>query len=178
MHFFHPKKTAGICALRECCYDPFTPNDTPSFGYSLHVMPLRDNRFNTPAEMLVRLVYASRFFFFLAGLVFGASALHTGSVHDVIKALFFFFAMLAGHQWLKRRGKLDECDRALDAMFREDVAPDEGDELESLLQRRAALEEKRGTPGFDPWAVQIVRREISDYMRQHPESTRRIDPRG
>jgi hypothetical protein len=141
-------------------------------------MPFRDNRFNTPAEMLVRLVYASRFFFFLAGLVCSASALHTGSVHDVLKALFFFFAMFAGHVWLKRRGKLDECDRALDAMFRGDVGPDEGDELESLLQRRAALEEKRGTPGFDPWAVQIVRREISNYVRQHPESTRRFDPPG
>jgi hypothetical protein len=148
---------------------------TPSFGYFLHVMPLRDNRLNTPAEMLVRLVYASRFFFFLIGLMCSASALHIGSVSETVKALFFFSAMIAGHQWLKRRGKLAECDRALDTMFRGDVSPDENDGLESLLQRRAALEKKRGQPGFDPWAVQAVRREINDYVRQHPESTGRLD---
>jgi hypothetical protein len=60
-------------------------------------------------------------------------------------------------------------------MFGGEVPSDDEDGLESLLQRRAALEEKRGTPSFDPWAVQAVRREISDYVRQHPESTGRFD---
>lgn len=138
-------------------------------------MPSRDNQFNTPAEMLVRLVYASRFFFFLISLICVVSAFRTGLVHDAVKTLVFLTAMIACHQWLKLRGKLAECDRALEKMFGGEVSSDDEDGLESLLQRRAALEEKRGTPGFDPWAVQAVRREISDYVRLHPESTGRFD---
>lgn len=104
-----------------------------------------------------------------------ASAVHHGSVYDAVKAVVFFAAMIAGHVWLKRRGKLDECDRALQDMFNGTAGEEEG--LDALLSRRAALEEKRGTPGFDPWEVQAVRREINDYMRSHPESTGRLDGR-
>jgi hypothetical protein len=138
-------------------------------------MPPRDNQFNTPAEMLVRFVYASRFFFFLISLICGVSALRTGLLHDAVKTVVFLIAMIACHQWLKRRGKLDECDRSLERMFGGGVSSNDEDGLESLLQRRAALEEKRGTPGFDPWAVQAVRREINDYVRLHPESIGRFD---
>lgn len=138
-------------------------------------MPLRDNRFNTPAEMLVRFVYVARFLFFLAGLVCAASALSAGSWLYALRALVFFAAMIAGHRWLSVRGKLDECDRALDRMFSGEPMSAEDYGLELLLQRRDALEEKRGQPGFDPWAVQVVRREISDYVRLHPETTARLD---
>jgi hypothetical protein len=132
----------------------------------------RDPRFNTPAEMWVRFVFASRYILFFASLVFGASALIEGSPHEAIKAAVSFSAMIVGHRWLKRGGKLADCDRAFDAMFRGDATADNDGGLESLLQRRAALEQKRGTPGFDPWEVQAVRREISDYVRTHPEATR------
>jgi hypothetical protein len=94
-----------------------------------------------------------------------------------VKALILFAAMLAGHFWLKRGNKLAECDRALDAMFRGATGPDDEDGLEALLSRREALEQRRGTPGFDPWAVQAVRREISDYVKAHPEATGRLDRR-
>jgi hypothetical protein len=137
----------------------------------------RDTRLNTPAEMLVRLVFASRYIFFFAGLFLGASALHEGSVGDAVKALICFAAMLAGHFWLKRGNKLAACDRALDEMFRGVTGPDDEDGLEVLLSRREALEQKRGTPGFDPWEVQAVRREISDYVKAHPEATGRLDGR-
>jgi hypothetical protein len=135
----------------------------------------RDSRFNTPAEMLVRLVFAARYFLFFAGAFFSASALHHGSVQDAVKALVMFAAMVAGHRWLKRGNKIAGCDRALDAMFRGDTTPDDEDGLYALLNRREALEQRRGTPGFDPWEVQAVRREINDYVKAHPESTARFD---
>lgn len=141
------------------------------------VMHPRDNRFNTPAEMLVRLVFASRFIFLVIGLVLSLFALHYGSVIYALKALVFFGAMIAGHVWLKRGGKLEECDRALDAMFSGDAYAGDEDGLEALISRREALEEQRGTPGFDPWAVQALRREISDYVKTHPESSGRFDGR-
>jgi hypothetical protein len=149
---------------------PRGPDDFP-------VMQPRDTRLNTPAEMLVRLVFAARYFLFFAGAFFSASALHHGSVQDALKASVCFAAMVAGHRWLKRGNKIAGCDRALDAMFRGDTAPDDGDGLCALLSRRDELERRRGMPGFDPWEVQAVRREISDYVKAHPESTARFDGR-
>ncbi len=133
-------------------------------------MSPHDPRFNTPAEMWVRFVFASRYILFLASLVFGAIALSNHSVPDALITIACVGAMLAGQGWLKKRGKLAGCERALEAMFQGEVTPDGDGALETLLQRRAALEEKRGQPGFDPWAVQAVRREISDYVRAHPET--------
>lgn len=135
----------------------------------------RDTRINTPAEMLVRLVFAARYILFFAGAFFSASALHHGSVHDALKALVLFAGMAAGHVWLKRGDKLAECNRAMDGMFRGDTTPDDEDGLHALLSRREALEQRRGMPGFDPWEVQAVRREISDYVKTHPQSTARFD---
>lgn len=140
-------------------------------------MSPRDNRFNTPAEMLVRLVFAARYFLFFAGAFFSASALHQGSAQDALKAFVFFTAMIVAHRWLKRGGKLEECDRVLNEMFRGDPSAEDEEGIEALLSRREALEQRRGTPGFDPWEVQAVRREISDYVKTHPESTARFDGR-
>lgn len=136
----------------------------------------RDTRLNTPYEMLVRFVFASRFFCFFAACFFAASALHHGSVYDAAKAVVLFAAMIAGRVWLKRADKLAECNRALEAMFRDDTTVG-GDDLDALLDRREALENRRGHPGFDPWEVQAVRREITEYMKTHPESTGRLDGR-
>jgi hypothetical protein len=137
----------------------------------------RDTRLNTPAEMLVRLVFAARYFLFFAGAFFSASALHHGSGEDAVKASGCFVAMAAGHGWLKRGGRLAECNRAMDGMFRGGTTPDDEDGLYALLSRREALEQRRGTPGFDPWEVQAVRREINDYVKAHPQSTSRFDGR-
>ncbi|MET0261379.1 MAG: hypothetical protein ABW223_00675 [Rariglobus sp.] len=134
----------------------------------------RDNRFNTPAEMFARLIFVARFFLFFGGFLFSLFAVVNASVFDALKAICFFSAMVTGHIWLKRSGKLEECDRSLEQMF-SGTDDSEDDALETLLQRRDALEEKRGTPGFDPWEVQAVRRQISDYVRQHPESTAMLD---
>jgi hypothetical protein len=135
----------------------------------------RNTRFNTPAEMLVRLVFVSRYVFCIAGFMMMLSAFGLGSILDGLKAVIFFGAMWAGHSWLKRNDKLTECENAFAAMAGE--ARDTEDELEQLLARREELEHHRGEPGFDPWAVQALRREISDYVRTHPESSRRFDGR-
>lgn len=127
--------------------------------------------------MLVRLVFATRYFLFFAGAFFSASALHEGSVQDALRAAVLFAAMGAGHVWLKRTNKIADCDRALEAMFRGETAGGEEDGLDALLSRRESLEARRGTPGFDPWEVQAVRREISDYVKAHPEATGRFDGR-
>ena len=127
---------------------------------------------NTPSEMLVRLVYASRYFLFLAGFLLFFSAVDRGSLYDALLAVVSFAAMTAGNEWLKKSGKLAECEHAFAAMCGE--GPDAEDELDQLLARREALEGHRGEPGFDPWAVQAVRREINDYVSHHPEVRGRV----
>lgn len=121
----------------------------------------------------MRLVYASRFLFFFAALFLGILAVSRGSFAEAALAVASGAAMLKAHVWLKRSGKLEECDRALDGMF--SGTSDEEDAFEALLQRRATLELRRGQPGFDPWEVQAVRREINDYVRQHPEASYRLN---
>ena len=149
-------------------------SDNPAARHLENAMTPQDkNRFNTPAEMFVRLVYASQLFFFIAGACATAMALSKGSVYIALEAVLFFAAMITGHVWLRRTGKLDECDKAFNQMMAGGDAPH--DELDDLLERRASLELRRGTPAFDPWEVQAVRREINDYVRQHPESTSRLD---
>lgn len=138
-------------------------------------MPLRDPRFNSPAEMLVRFVYVARFFLFFGGLISMVFAFGDDPIRYGLQALFCFAGMIAGHGWLRRDGRLESCDRALDAMMSGDVTPDESTGLDALLERRAALEQRRGKPGFDPWEVQAVRREINAYVREHPESARNMD---
>ncbi|MFA6959388.1 MAG: hypothetical protein WC205_01400 [Opitutaceae bacterium] len=140
-------------------------------------MSLRDTRFNSTAEMLVRLVFASRYVFFLAGIFLALSALSHGSLVEALKALVCFASALASHDWLVRHEKLESCNRAFEALCSGIPLPEDGDELEVLLARREALESQRGTPGFDPWAVQVLRREISDYVSHHPEAGARLDGR-
>lgn len=144
----------------------------------VYAMPLRDPRLNTPAEMWVRFVFISRYILFFCALFTGIAALRDGSLLGAAKALVLFSGMVAGHAWLKAGGKLEACDRSLEAMFRGEIPPKENTGLQALLERREALERKRGTPGFDPWEVQVLRREISDYMRRHPHSTRDLGDRG
>lgn len=127
--------------------------------------------------MLVRAVFLARYICLFAALVLGLSALHHGSAYEALKALVLLAVAIGGHAWLKRRGRLAECDQAFESMFAGEAPAGDEDGLDSLLQRREALEEMRGSPGFDPWEVQAVRREISDYLRQHPESTRDLDGR-
>ncbi|MDF3056390.1 MAG: hypothetical protein K0R17_605 [Rariglobus sp.] len=153
------------------------PAGTPRRSSRSNVMSRRDTRFNTPAEMLVRFIFAARYLLFFGGLFMMISALHAGSIYEAAQALIFFAGMGAGHWWLKSRGKLEECDRALEVMFGGGVTPDENDGLEALLQRRERLEERRGKPGFNPWEVQALRREINDYVREHPEASRDIEGR-
>lgn len=141
----------------------------------LPAMSRRDPRLNSPAEMLVRFVFAAQYMLFFAGLVSLIFLLVEGSVFHGLASLLCAVGMVGARVWLKRDGRLEACEKALDTMMSGEVVPDEPTGLDALLERRAALEQRRGQPGFDPWEVQAVRREINAYVREHPESARDID---
>lgn len=139
------------------------------------IMRPRDPRFNTPAEMWVRFVYASQLVLFIVGVCYTASAFHESSWLDALVATSLFLAMFTAHIWLRRTGKLAGCNRALDEMFSNGSVDGSSDELDALLQRRASIEKTRGTPSFDPWEIQSVRRDINAYLRLHPEAADYVD---
>ncbi len=139
------------------------------------VMSLHDPAFNSADVVAARLVYVLRFFLFLTALGCGVVAFTDRSIFCALASLLAVGALALCQAWLVRSGKLEACDRALDEMFNGEPAADPADECELLLQRRASLEEKRGTPAFDPWEIQAVRREINDYVRQHPDAAQRFD---
>lgn len=177
MHSFH--RPNALRHLRDGTENLFLMHGRQMIAGPLFrpVMPLRDTRLNTPAEMLVRFIFAARFILFFCGLLAAVFAWRDGSVVGALQAVFCFATACAGHGWLKSRGKLEECDHAFETMMSGEVTPEEPTGLDALLERREALEQRRGQPGFDPWEVQAVRREINAYVREHPDSGRNVDPR-
>jgi len=134
-----------------------------------------DNRFNSPGEMLTRLVFAAHLGFALAGVIFFVISFHEEPLRYALMAMICFTLALTGRIWLERDGRFQACERSLDAMFAGETDPEPDDELGVLISRREALEQQRGTVGFDPWEVQVVRREIMAYVREHPETSTRLD---
>jgi len=175
-NFIEGRRAAG-CGCRLPTYDFIALGDTVvSFNQrSINPMSQQDPSFNPADVVAARLVYLLRFFLFLTSLGCGVVAVTDQSWKSALFSAGALAAVIISHRWLVRSGKLEACDRALDRMFNEEPGTDPADEFEVLLQRRASLEEKRGTPGFDPWEVQALRREISDYVREHPDAARRFD---
>src|SRR5687767_6820344 len=121
-----------------------------------------DNEFNTPEEMLVRVA----FLVCLAGFTAGILLMLAGAAaHDLrfvgVGALLLAIAGLT-RGWLHRGGKLQIAEGTLHE-FAEPGATAEAArvaELVRLLRKWDELESKRGSPGFDPWAVQVIRHDI------------------
>lgn len=66
-------------------------------------------------------------------------------------------------EWLRRSGRIETVDAAFhQTMSVATVAVDQTRvaELTQLLRQWGSAEEKRGSPAFDPWAVQALRHEI------------------
>ena len=129
-----------------------------------------DNEFNTPAEMLVR----ATFLVCLASFTVGILLLLAGAAtHDLrvvgVGALLLTIAGLT-RTWLRRKGKFDEVEASLH-QFSEMGAPADAErvaELVRLLRKWDQLESKRGSPTFDPWALQVIRHDIRVMVETDP----------
>ena len=129
-----------------------------------------DNEFNTPEEMLVRVA----FLVCLAGFTAGILLMLAGAAaHDLrfvgVGALLLAIAGLTKN-WLRRRGKFQMAEATL-LEFAEPGATAEAArvaELVRLLRKWDELESKRGSPGFDPWAVQVIRHDIRVMVEADP----------
>ena len=129
-----------------------------------------DNEFNTPEEMLVR----ATFLVCLAAFTVGVISLLAGAVSHEIRlvaagVLSLVLSALT-RSWLKRNGKFEEAEQVFDCAVQTEESPHDAriTELIRLLQLWEKLEHKRGSPGFDPWAVQAVRHDIREMVEADP----------
>ncbi len=130
----------------------------------------RNREFNTPNEMIARAVYL------VCLTAAGATAVLT-----VVGTLTHRLALIAlatiaaatawfARDWLVRRRRYTATAAALDNFVQADAPPDPTQigQLADLLHQWDALEQKRGSPDFDPWAVQAVRHDIQEIVEADP----------
>jgi len=130
----------------------------------------RESEFNSPAEMFARAVFLVAHGALAAGLVSTPAGLLSGEVKLVLSGLAFLVVAWAGRAWLRSRGELAAGERALERITAAAPPLDDGRvaELIRLLEQWEALEQKRGSPAFDPWAVQAVRHDIRILVERDP----------
>lgn len=130
----------------------------------------RDREFNTPAEMFNRAsLFAAQAAFAIGSLLTIAGVL-ARELQWSIAGVGVIALAWSGRAWLQRRGGFDSADRAVDNLSRAGPAPDEerAEELMLLLERWEALEQKRGSPEFDPWTLQVLRNDIRRAVESDP----------
>ena len=129
-----------------------------------------DNEFNTPQEMLVRATFLACLAAFTGGILL---MLAGAAAHDLrlvgLGALGLISAGLM-RSWLCRHGRFDEAEAALHEIGQAGPPTDAARvaELVRLLRQWEELESRRGSPGFDPWAVQAIRHDIRDMVDADP----------
>jgi hypothetical protein len=127
--------------------------------------------FNTPAAAIRRMAYLAC----ILGVAFAPVALLIGVMagRREMGFLGLFVLFVAGicRAWLHQRGTFDAVASELDEMtgsVNMAASSTKVAELVELLLRWDALERQRGSPEFDPWAVQSLRREIREVIEANP----------
>lgn len=133
-----------------------------------------DREFNTPAEMVVRATFLGMLGALAGGILLTLAGIWAAEAKLSLAGMGVLSVALVGRAWLQSRGELESADRALDRIAESGPAPDEarGHELLALLEQWEALEQKRGSPDFDPWALQVLRNDIRRVVESDPALNR------
>jgi hypothetical protein len=128
-------------------------------------------KINPPEVMLARFAYLLHLGAGLAALLLAVAGLARKNPSWLAQSALLL--SLSASLWclLRRVRRLDECRESLGTLFNPAQKPDPDDPnalLDALLERRSALENTRGTPAFDPWALLVVQNEIREHLRSHP----------
>jgi hypothetical protein len=129
-----------------------------------------DDGFNTPAEMLARLAYLAWLASLPAGILLTLAGLLTARWPLALGGVAGLTLGWCVRDWLRRRERFEPAAAALDAVPEIGARAEETRlaRLVVLLREWDALEQRRGTPGFDPWAVQAVRNDIHAVVENDP----------
>lgn len=128
-----------------------------------------DPDFNPPAEMVARAMFLFTHAALAGGIVLTVAGVLTLQLALAGAGVAALVATWMGRIWLRAR-EHEIPDQALETLFEGSPPLDEARvaELIELLERWEALEEKRGSPGFDPWAVQALRHDIRVVVESDP----------
>jgi hypothetical protein len=126
------------------------------------------DEFNSPQEMLGRVAFLACLAAFPAGLLLTLAGL---LAQKYLLLLAGFAALGAGwllRDWLQRRGQWHGARAALDAAAEAptNVETARVARLLELLREWDAMERRRGTAAFDPWALQALRNDIATLIEQ------------
>jgi hypothetical protein len=128
-----------------------------------------DSDFNTPAEMVERAMVLLTHAALAAGVVLTVAGVLAWQLTLTLAGVASLVACWAGRNWLRSREAA--CDeRMLEAITASSPPLDDARvaTLIELLERWEALEQQRGSPDFDPWAVQAVRHDIREVVESDP----------
>lgn len=136
--------------------------------------PGEHREFNTPIEMLERLVFLLGLGGFTAGVLLVLGGLLSTHPMMLLSGLAALVGAWFGREWLQARGRYEVVTDAFEAWPTNVPCPPTAEtfvhvaQLTDLLRRWDELEQLRGSPDFDVWAVQGVRNEIHSLVDADP----------
>ena len=129
-----------------------------------------DREFNTPAEMLTRATFLGVLTALTVGILLTVAGLVVAETRLAIVGLVTLGCAGLVRSWLQRRVGAADDEFALECIAQNTPQPDESRsrQLLELLDAWEAMEEKRGSPDFDPWALQALRNDIRKVVESDP----------
>lgn len=128
-----------------------------------------DSEFNTPGEMVARAMFLLTHAALAAGIILTAAGVLAWQFTLTLAGVAALGASWIGRTWLRSREAASES-RALEAIIASSPPLDDERvaDLIRLLEQWEELEQKRGSPEFDPWAIQAVRHDIREVVESDP----------
>jgi hypothetical protein len=130
----------------------------------------KDDEFNTPGEMLARTAFLVCLAAFTAGIVLTVAAVLGRDVRLFATGLACLAVGALTRGWLRRQGQFKPAEAAFDEFAEPgpSLEPKHVAELVRLLDEWEKLERQRGSPRFDPWALQSIRHDIREMIDRDP----------
>ena len=128
--------------------------------------------FNTPEVMRARSLFVIQFIALIGCLACAEAALAEQAWRLMVPSGMCLAVMTSIRMMLKRNGQWDVCVNGLNHAYSHGEPVPNHEEssmrLMDLIDRRDGIESRRGHPDFDPWALQDVRHEINQLVKEHP----------
>jgi hypothetical protein len=125
---------------------------------------------NPPPEMLARATFALAVAAVTSGILLTIVGVVAAQLHVTLCGLLAVALGWSVRAWIRRRGEQAQGACVIEQVWDNAPTLDEARavELMTLLEQWEAEEEKRGTPQFDPWALQTLRNEIRKVVESDP----------